>query len=141
MNPTILPVGDLFADANDARPDLPPWPSRGDDVEIERRLLAHVAELDASRAELDASRAKLDAYAVALAEARKRLIFVLGVVVGRRVESHLEADIAIAESNRRAPVAPASLNRPSLSTLIATLFLVAMLFFGLVGFFATWGRP
>ena len=66
MNPTILPVGDLFADANDARPDLPPWPSRGDDVDvahakIERRLLAHVAELDASRAELDASRAKLDA--------------------------------------------------------------------------------
>ena len=41
----------------------------------------------------------------------------------------------------RAPVAPASLDRPSLSTLIATLFLVAMLFFGLVGFFATWGRP
>ena len=40
MNPTILPVGDLFADANDARPDLPPWPSRGDDVDVARAVVS-----------------------------------------------------------------------------------------------------
>lgn len=124
-----------FAAANAARPDLPPWPTGGEPLDvahakIERRFLAHVAELEASRERLEAQSRELAA-----------------------LSSELRAEIAALKP------APAPAPRPipvtipvtipveptphphRLSNLIATLFLVAMLFFGIVGFLATWGRP
>lgn len=121
-----------FAAANAARPDLPPWPTGGEPLDvahamIERRLLAHVAELDASIAELDAKCAELDA-------ARARMNAIVNLA------SNDAPSAPSATTARVVPVEPHP-HRLSVSTLIATLFLVAMLFFGLVGFFATWGRP
>lgn len=121
-----------FAAANAARPDLPPWPTGGEPLDvahamIERRLLAHVAELDAfMRARAASSSAHF-----ASSSAIEAIV---------NLASNDAPSAPSATTARVVPVEPHP-HRLSVSTLIATLFLVAMLFFGLVGFFATWGRP